>query len=491
MGNGIIKELAQIIENTDRPDAKKLKEHNVHIGLRDDQGAGIVVGATTKGCVIGYEKIPLAKLKGEDGNADLREIDAGKIFQELYGSLPTAEQLNAFLPQLKEIVPYKMKPVEGRLYYCGIEINEIANAHRHGFGFEEVSYLLLTGELPSKEKFSKFSEYLKTNRSLPAGYRNALIHQFSSSNIMNTLQTAVDNLYYLDQNPDSTSVEDITRHSMDMIAKFPCILAYAYQGMKYKFMDSDLNIVMPSYDATIAEDFLRMLLPERKFSKDEAHLLDTFLILHAEHGGGNNSTFTTRVVSSTETDTFSAISSGLASLKGPLHGGANQKVMSMMDDIKKNVNNWDDKEEVASYLAKLIRKEAGDKSGKIYGLGHAVYTLSDPRARIIRQEADWLAKDRGRMDELLLLDSVAELAPEVFKKVKGSSKVISPNVDFYTGFVLDCLGIPKEIYTPLFAMARVSGWCAHRLEQLVQNRIIRPAYLELVPSRPYIALEQR
>jgi citrate synthase len=489
MADKIITQLSDIISNTDRPDQQKLRDNNINLGLRDDQGAGIVVGATTKGCVIGYEKEPLAKFIGEDGEG--HEVDPILLYETLNGKTPTSTELKSFIPKAREILPYKMKPVEGQLFYSGIEINDIVNAHKETFGYEEVAYLLLTGELPNKEKLADFVTYMRSRRSLPSGYRNSLIHQFSTNNLMNSLQTAVDNLYYLDENPDSILVEDITRHSIDLIAKFPSLVAYAYQGYMYKYNDADLNIIFPSTNVSPAEDFLRMFNPNKKYTSDQIKMLDTFLILHAEHGGGNNSTFTTRVVSSTETDTFSSISSGLASLKGPLHGGANEKVMAMMKGIMNNVKDWNDNEEIYGYLNKIIKKEVGDKSGKIYGLGHAVYTLSDPRAIIIRREAEKLALESGRLDELYLYDKIAKLGPIAFQKVKGHSKVICPNVDFYSGFVLDCLSIPKEIYTPLFAMARVSGWCAHRLEQLVQNRIIRPAYFELIEPRKYVALDQR
>lgn len=488
-----IKQLAEIIQNRDRPDQVLLRENNIAIGLRDDQGAGIIVGATTKGCVTGYARKYLASIKGDEDSSETNTfvVDPSEIYIKLYGVNPNPEQLESFIPKLRSILPSKLEPLEGKLSYCGIDIKEIANAHKTTFGFEEVSYLLLTGELPNMIQLKNFDDDLKSRRILPVGFRDKLTYQLTSRDLMNTLQTAVDNLYELDPNPNSTNIEDVTRHSLELIAKFPSLVAYSYQGLKNKYDGKGLSIVLPEENLSHAEAFMKMLRCGDNFTKEEAKILDLFLMLHADHGGGNNSTFTVRVVSSSETDTYSAISSGLASLKGHLHGGANEKVMGMMKDIKENVKDWKDNEEVFNYLGKILRKEAGDKSGKIYGVGHAVYTKSDPRAIILRDEARKLALSKDRLGEFELLDLVGNLAPKAFENFKGSKKIVSANVDFYSGFVLDSLQIPSEIYTPLFAMARVSGWAAHRLEQLVQNRIIRPAYFELFPEKAYVPLEQR
>ena len=489
----IIRELAELIRNNDTPDAARLRQHNIQIGLRDDQGAGVFVGVTNKGSAMGYDRIPLAVLKGEgEGRSSTRVVNPERVYKELFGREPSQDELDGFKPKLRDILPYELVAVEGELLYCGIDAIEIARAHEESFGYEEVAYLLLTGNLPNQQELEAFSQYLNERRFLPADYRNLLVHRLTSRNLMNSLQTAVDNLYEIDPNPDSIAIEDVTRHSIDLIARFPILVAYAYHGMNYKYKEkADLVIIRSDSRVHHAEDFMRMFKARKRFTREEALLLDQFLILHAEHGGGNNSTFTTRVVSSSETDTFSAISAALASLKGHLHGGANEQVMNMMDFVKSEVRDWKDRDEVYDYLCRILRREVADRSGKIYGIGHAVYTLSDPRAVYLSQLAESLARKEGREDEYRLFKLVAETAPAVFGEVKGAKKKVSANVDFYSGFVLDIVGIPQELYTPLFSMARVAGWCAHRLEQLVQNRLIRPAYKDLVDRRPYVRLASR
>lgn len=489
----IIQELAELIRNNDVPNTERLRQHNIQIGLRDDQGAGVFVGVTNKGSAVGYERIPMVVLRGEEqGRSGTRVVEPARVYKELFGRDPSRDELDGFKPKLRDILPYEFLPVEGELLYCGIDAIEMARAHEESFGYEEVSYLLLTGDLPTQQQLKAFSQYLNERRFLPADYRNLLVHRLTSRNIMNSLQTAVDNLYEIDPDPDSIAIEDVTRHSIDLIARFPILVAYAYHGMNYKYREkTDLVIVQSDSRFHQAEDFMRMFKARKRFTRKEALLLDQFLILHAEHGGGNNSTFTTRVVSSSETDTFSAISAALASLKGHLHGGANEQVMNMMGFVRAEVRDWKDRDEVYDYLSRILRREAADRSGKIYGTGHAVYTLSDPRAVYLSQLAEALARKEGREDEYALFKLVAELAPTVFEEVKGSKKKVSANVDFFSGFVLDMIGIPQELYTPLFAMSRVAGWCAHRLEQLVQNRLIRPAYRDLVERRPYLPLAQR
>jgi citrate synthase len=490
--SAVIRELADAIRNNDAPDNARLRQYNIQIGLRDDQGAGVYAGVTNKGAVIGYEKVPRASLRGEEAAPGDWVVDPAIVYRAVHGREPTGGELAAFIPKLRDILPYEFRPVEGQLLYCGIDAIEIARAHLDSFGYEEVVYLLLTGNLPDQCQLEQFCEYLNARRSLPSAYRNALVHQFSSKNIMNTLQAAVDNLYDLDPNPDSIDIEDVTRHSIDLIARFPVLVAYAYHGMNYKYKEkADLTIIRTDQSASQAEDFLRIFRAGKPFTREEALVLDQFLILHAEHGGGNNSTFTARVVSSSETDTFSAISSALASLKGHLHGGANEQVMSMMNFVKEEVKDWRDRDEVYAYLSRILRGQAADGKGKIYGVGHAVYTLSDPRAVYLAEMAEGLARRVSRLDEYRLFRLVAELAPLAFAEVKNTRKQVSPNVDFYSGFVLDCIGIPQELYTPLFSMSRVAGWCAHRLEQLVQNKLIRPAYLDLVERRSYVPLASR
>jgi citrate synthase len=489
----IILDLAEVIRSNDTPDTERLRHYNIQIGLRDEQGAGVYVGVTNKGSAVGYRKNPLAVLKGEEqGGTGAKVVDPVRVFGEIYGREPRGDELEVFKPKLRDLLPQEILPAEGELLYCGIDAIEIARAHEGSFGYEEVVYLLLTGNLPDRQQLRVFSQYLNERRFLPADYRNLLVHRLTSRNIMNSLQTAVDNLYEIDPNPDSIAIEDVTRHSIDLIARFPILVAYAYHGMNYKYKEgADLVIIRSDKNAHHAEDFMRMFKARKRFSREEALLLDQFLILHAEHGGGNNSTFTTRVVSSSETDTFSAISASLASLKGHLHGGANEQVMTMMRFVKSEVRDWNDREEVRAYLRRILKREVGDRSGKIYGIGHAVYTVSDPRAVYLAHLLEDLARKKGREDELRLFHLVAELAPAVFAEVKGSKKKVCANVDFYSGFLLDCIGIPQELYTPLFSMARVAGWCAHRLEQLVQNRLIRPAYKDLVDRRPYVPMEAR
>lgn len=494
MADGVVKELAEIIASHDILDKRAETEHNVSVGLRHDDGSGVPVGITRVGDVIGYKRIPLSKLiTGSANQAAEGEmtVDPVAIYQLVNGGFPSDAQLEAFLPKLQELLPHRLEPVEGKLLYCGIGINDIVTANEHRYGYEETAYLLLTGELPTPTQLKKFSEYLRSRRALPLEFRDELIYKLTSNDLMIYLQKAVLGLHGKDQNPNSIRVEDVTRHSIDIIAKFPAIVAYAYHAMMYNFSQRDLKIVMPSEGREHATDFLTMLKAGEPFTETEAHLLDTMLILHAEHGGGNNSTFTVRSVSSTQTDTFSAISAGLASLKGPLHGGANEQVRVMMEDIKKNVGDWKDNDEVYQYLCRMLRKEAGDKSGLIYGVGHAVYTLSDPRALLLREYAKGLAEAKGRAREFALLCLVGDLAPRAYYEVKGKKKVVAPNVDFYSGLVFDCMGIPPALYTPMFALARVAGWSAHRLEQLVHNKLLRPAYVSVTPERQYTPLEKR
>jgi citrate synthase len=494
MSDGIITELSALIAQNDHIDRSTLREHNIAAGLRDEQGAGIIVGATGKGEVIGYDREKSAVIKGEEDPKfpDAFVVDPFEAFRVTHGYEPDEKQLNAFIPKLRTILDFKKVPLPGKLFYCGYDIEDLVEAHEDSFGFEEVSFLLLTGRLPAKNQLEAFSHDLKERRALPDGYKKRLLYQLISSNMMNSLQTAVDNLYETDQNPNSTKREDVLRHSLELIAKFPTILAYAYHAMMQKYRGVDFNIIDPSAEYTYAEDFMSLFRAGKGFTRDEALTLDRFLMLHAEHGGGNNSTFTVRVVSSSETDTYSAISSGLASLKGHLHGGANEDVVMMVKDMQTQIKDWKDQDEIFNYLCRWVRKEIGDHSGKIPGFGHAVYTRSDPRTAILREDAKRLAVKNGRIDEFELLDISGSLAIRALKHVKGDNgKEIPQNVDFFSGFVLDCLGIPVELYTPLFATARVSGWCAHRLEQLEQNRIIRPAYFNVCPQRIYVPIEQR
>lgn len=346
--------------------------------------------------------------------------------------------------------------------------------------------------MPKREELEEFSTYLRELMPLPKKFVENAILQFISPNVMNALQRTVLTLYAMDENPDDISIPNVVRQCLNIIAKFPAIIAYAYNAIRYEFQNEPLVIRQPRMDYDIAENFLYMMRPDGQFTELEAELLDLALVLHADHGGGNNSAFTMHVLTSSHTDTYSAVAASVGSLKGPLHGAANLYVRSMIEDFKKNVKHWDNEDEVAAYIEKVLRKEAFDRQGLIYGMGHAVYTKSDPRAQILKERARELAKEKGRMDEFILYDNIEKLTPAIFQRVKGSSKVISANVDYYSGFVYDMLGFPKAIYPALFAMSRIVGWSAHRIEELVNGgRIIRPSYKGVAPKRDYIPLDRR
>lgn len=373
------------------------------------------------------------------------------------------------------MIDYQRYPVEGELSYRGYNIFDIAETFKlkDRFAFEKTAYLLLVGEIADKENEKAFIQLVSERRAIPEVIMKNVIQGIPSKDIMNKLQTAVSALYSQDADPDSLDPFENFLKAVDLMAKMPIITAYAYLTT-YK---ENPKFVVPEPSMSQAEAFLYVLGEGKAPSEFDTQILDLCLAIHAEHGGGNNSTFTTYVVSSSGTDIYSAVAASISSLKGPLHGSANSKVMGMMDDIKKHVKNWNNKEEVRDYLKKIMEQKAHDKSGKIYGLGHAVYTKSDPRAILLKIQAQKLAELKGRQEELNLYLTIETEGPELFQSVKGDKKVISANVDFFSGFVYDCLGIPKEIYTPMFAMARVVGWCAHRIEEgLSGKRIIRPGY---------------
>ncbi|NYT14300.1 MAG: citrate synthase, partial [Candidatus Methanofastidiosa archaeon] len=385
-------------------------------------------------------------------------------------------------------------PLDGRLAYRGIKIEEIVDAiskeNRHGF--EEIVFLLLFGKLPKREELEYFNELMVSNRDLAVNFTNDVILHFPSNDIMNKLARSVLVLYALDKKADDIAIDNVLRQSVGLIAKFPSIVAYAYHARRHYFKGKDLVLRNQNPEYSAAENFLYMLREDGNFTKLEADTLDILLILHAEHGGGNNSSFTVHVVTSSGTDTYSAISAGIGSLKGPLHGGANKSVMAMMKDIKDNVRDWEDEEEVKDYLKLILERKAFDGMGVIYGLGHAIYTKSDPRTVILKKKARELAKDKKRMDEFKLYELIEQVGPEVFYDIKKSNKVITANVDFYSGFVYHCLDIPKELYTPLFAMGRIPGWCAHRIEELISGKkIIRPAYAHVGNFIPYTEIDKR
>lgn len=385
-------------------------------------------------------------------------------------------------------------PDEGRLTYRGIDVRSIVDVctEENRFGFEEVAWLLLFGTQPTKAQLNSFSKLLRGYRELPEYFAEDMIIKAPSRNIMNKLARSVLALYSYDSNPDETTLENNMRQSIQLIARLPTIMTYAYQ-VKCRHFDRQSMYFHPLDPThTTAESILNALRPDRSFTPEEAKLLDLCLILHAEHGGGNNSTFTARVLSSTGTDIYSTIAAAIGSLKGPRHGGANHRVMNMMEDLMKHVSDWADEDEISAYLGKIVRGEAGDRSGLIYGMGHAVYTVSDPRAVILKQNARRLAEKKGRQNRFALFERVERLAPEAFARSKGGAKVISANVDFYSGLVYDMLDISSDLFTPLFAVSRIAGWCAHRIEEMETcGRIMRPAYRSLAQNQPYIPLGER
>ncbi len=446
-----ISKLETSVKESCNIDNKLFEEFEVKRGLRNQDGTGVLVGLTNIGNVVGYKK--------EDG---------------------------------------KVVAIPGRLLYRGMDIEDITQGFqkedRHGY--EETVYLLLTGHLPNKEELSQFSAHLATLRGLPDDFTKDMILSMKGKDVLNILARSVLGLYTLDEKPDSIALDNMIKQSLSMIAKFPTIVAYSYQALRHLYKGKTLSIRHPQPNLSTAENFLYLIKGDCKgYSKLEADLLDLLLVLHAEHGGGNNSTFTLRVTSSSETDIYSAITSAIGSLKGPLHGGANVRVLEMMEDMKQHVKDWTSEKEVTEHLLKILNKKANDFSGKIYGIGHAVYTISDPRAAILKAKARELAIEKGRLDEFELYSLVERLTPEVFRVFKGekSTKVVCINVDFYSGFVYACLDISKELYTPLFAIGRVSGWCAHRIEELTfsAKRIIRPAFKNVYGEHPYIPLKNR
>ena len=385
-------------------------------------------------------------------------------------------------------------PIQGQLIYRGYNINDLVNnvVKEDRFGYEEIVYLLLMGDLPSKDELEAFSQIIAENRALPDNFFEDMILKSPSPNIMNKLGRSVLSLYSYDDDPENRSPEVEMATAISIISKLPNIMVSAYQ-VKKRAYDNESMIMHPLIpEHSTAEMILSALRPDRKFTDAEAKLLDIMLMLHAEHGGGNNSTFTCRVLTSSGTDPYSAYSAAIGSLKGPKHGGANAKVTSMHECIKSYVKNWEDEGEVADCLRKILRKELHDGSGLIYGMGHAVYTLSDPRAVILKANAEKLAKGTEFEKEFNLLKLIEELSPELFAEVKGSSKVMCANVDMYSGLVYRMLGIPEDLFTPLFAVSRMAGWAAHRFEEMVTGkRIIRPAYKAVIREKVYIPLENR
>ncbi len=405
----------------------------------------------------------------------------------------------AGLTKIAEVKSYTiddgdMIPCEGKLYYRGINIEDIVKGfiNDNRFGFEEVTYLLLFGELPTKQELKEFNDDLVFYRDLPTSFTRDIIMRAPSRNIMNSLARSVLTLYTYDDTADSTDIEIVTRQSLQMIARFPRLAVYSYQALTHYFEEQSLFIHAPNPELSTAENILYMLRPDHTFTELEAQVLDIALVVHADHGGGNNSSFTTRVVTSSGTDTYSTIASALGSLKGPRHGGANIKAAEMFEDLMENVSDWNSDEEISDYLNNILDKKAFDNSGLIYGMGHAVYSISDPRAKIFKGYVEKLASEKGMEKEFELYTRVERLAPEIINAKRKTYKAISANIDFYSGFVYKMLGLPKELYTPIFAISRVSGWCAHRIEELVSNgKIIRPAYKNVIKHSEYTELKDR
>lgn len=397
--------------------------------------------------------------------------------------------INAYTMIDREVVP-----CEGKLYYRGIDIEDIVKGfiEEDRFGFEETAYLLLFGELPNKDELKQFEGMLGEYRQLPTNFVRDIIMKAPSRDMMNTLARSVLTLFSYDDNASDISLPNVLRQCIQLIALCPVLSVYAYQAYNHYERGESLFIHLPDPELSTAENILHLLRPDSKYTKLEAKLLDMALVLHAEHGGGNNSTFTTHVVSSSGTDTYSAIAAALCSLKGPKHGGANIKVVQMFDDLKANVKDWSNEDEIREYLLKLLNREAFDKAGLIYGMGHAVYSLSDPRSKILSRFVKQLSEEKGREEEYHLYTTVERLAKQVIGEKRKIYKGVSANIDFYSGFIYSMLGLPHQLYTPLFAIARIVGWSAHRMEELTNgNRIIRPAYKAVAPRKEYTPINDR
>ena len=395
----------------------------------------------------------------------------------------------------KKIVDGEEVPCAGELYYRGYPIEDIVNGAMKDdrFAFEEIVYLLIFGCLPTKKELEEFKEQLFSYRTLPDNFVRDVIMKAPSSDMMNSLARSVLMLYSNDLQADDTSIPNVLKQCLQLVARFPQLSVYGYHAYNYHWKKSgSFFIHEPDPNLSTAENILYMLRIDGKFTPLEAKVLDIALVLHAEHGGGNNSTFTTHVVSSSGTDTYSAIAAAIGSLKGPKHGGANIKVSEMFEDIKKNIKDWTDREEISEYLLKILNKEAFDKAGLIYGIGHAIYSVSDPRAKVLKRFVQELSEEKGLTKEYELYSLIEELAPEIISKKRKMYKGVSANIDFYSGFVYDMLGLPHELYTPIFAMARIAGWSAHRIEELTNaGKIIRPAYMAVQPHREYKEMRDR
>lgn len=440
-------DLAKVVEQADNIDPALFTEYDVKRGLRDLNGKGVLTGLT-----------------------NISTINATKI--------ENGESV----------------PADGELFYRGINVKDIVHgtASSEKFGFEETAYLLLFGKLPGREELKEFTELLGFYRSLPTGFVRDIIMKAPSRDMMNTLSRSVLTLYSYDDYADDVSMANVLRQSLQLVSLFPLLAIYGYQAYNHYHEGKSLFIHPPKAELSTAEHILYLLRPDSQYTELEARLLDICLILHMEHGGGNNSSFTTHVVSSSMTDTYSVIAAAIGSLKGPRHGGANIKVIHMFDQMEQDLKDWADEEEVREYLRKLLNKEAFDKAGLIYGVGHAIYSKSDPRAVLLKEYTVKLAKEKGMDKELALYELVERLAPEVISAERKMYKGVSINVDFYSGFVYKMLELPEELFTPMFAIARIVGWSAHRMEELANNsKIIRPAYKAVSKTQEYVPMEER
>ena len=393
-----------------------------------------------------------------------------------------------------DVVDGKTVPCEGRLYYRGYDIHELTQGFlkEQRFGFEEVTYLLLFGKMPDKKELSDFTHLLGEYRCIPPNFVRDIIMKKPSRDIMNAVARSVLMLYSYDDRADDLSIPNVVRQSLQLISELPLLTVYSYQAYRHYHKGGSLIIHEPDPELSTSENILHLLRADGKYTPLEAEILDIALVLHAEHGGGNNSTFTTHVVTSSGTDTYSSVVSSLGSLKGPKHGGANIKVVKMFDDIKEHVKNWDDEKELTEYVDKILHKEAFDRTGLVYGMGHAVYSLSDPRAKVFKGFVEELSVEKHMQKEYKLMSDVERIAAELIAKERKIYKGVSANVDFYSGFVYRMLGLPTELYTPIFAVARISGWSAHRIEELINcNKIIRPAYKNVCDRKEYVELDRR
>lgn len=443
-----IEELARKCSMNNRIDNELYVKYDVKRGLRDINGKGVLTGLTE------ISEIMSSK-KDENGNSI---------------------------------------PCEGKLFYRGYDVEDIIAGYTKDkrFGFEETAYLLIFGEMPDEEQLMSFNKLLGEYRCIPPNFVRDIIMKKPSQDIMNAMARSVLMLYSYDDKADDISIPNVVRQCLQLVSEFPLLATYSYQAYKHYHMGGSLIIHEPRPDLSTAENILLLLREDGKYTELEAKILDVALVLHAEHGGGNNSTFTTHVVTSSGTDTYSAVVSSLGSLKGPKHGGANIKVVKMFDDIKSKVSDWNNEDELREYLAKILRKEAFDHTGLIYGMGHAVYSLSDPRANVFKSFVEKLSVEKGRHKEYELYSNVERIAAELIAKERKIYKGVSANVDFYSGFVYSMLDLPIELYTPIFAIARIAGWSAHRIEELINaGKIIRPAYYNVCERRAYVGMKDR